>query len=71
MGWRITQELSLLGRNQGYPCYQPLLDSSRKESSEGVTMAFGDAEKTHTPGGTGEDIYKRGKVKSHSEDSGH
>lgn len=51
--------------------YQPLLDSSRKESSEGVTMAFGDAEKIHTSGRTKEDIYKRRKVKSHSEDSGH
>ena len=39
---------------QGYPSYQPLLDSGDKESSalsEGVTMAF-DAEETHTPGGT-------------------
>ena len=51
---RIIQELSLLRMKQGYPSYQPLLDSGDKESSalsEGVTMAF-DAEETHTPGGT-------------------
>lgn len=34
-------------------------------------MAFGDAEETHIPEGTEEDVCMREKVKGHPEDSGH